>query len=61
VGCDLDLAIDNIRRVAPQAQIFQVSARTGAGLEDWYQYLTQVIGVPAIKIAAHDAKSAYAD
>lgn len=41
VGCDLDLAIDNIRRVAPQAQIFQVSARTGAGLDDWYQYLEQ--------------------
>jgi hydrogenase nickel incorporation protein HypB len=59
VGCDLDLAIENIRRVAPQAQIFQVSARTGAGLDDWYQYLTQAIGVPAVKTAAHDAKSAF--
>jgi hydrogenase nickel incorporation protein HypB len=39
VGCDLDLAIKNIQRIAPQAQLFQVSARTGAGLEDWYQYL----------------------
>ncbi len=39
VGCDLDLAIDNIRRVAPQASLFQVSARTGEGLEAWYQYL----------------------
>jgi hydrogenase nickel incorporation protein HypB len=39
VGCDLDLAIENIQRIAPQAQLFQVSARTGAGLEDWYQYL----------------------
>jgi hydrogenase nickel incorporation protein HypB len=46
VGCDLDLAIDNIRRVAPQAQLFQVSARTGAGLADWYQYLTQAIPDP---------------
>jgi hydrogenase nickel incorporation protein HypB len=43
VGCDLDLAIENIRRVAPQAQIFQVSARTGAGLDDWYQYLKQAM------------------
>jgi hydrogenase nickel incorporation protein HypB len=43
VGCDLDLAIDNIRRVAPQAKIFQVSARTGSGLEDWYQYLKQAM------------------
>jgi hydrogenase nickel incorporation protein HypB len=39
VGCDLGLAIENIQRIAPQAQLFQVSARTGAGLEDWYQYL----------------------
>jgi hydrogenase nickel incorporation protein HypB len=61
VGCDLDLAIENIRRVAPQAQIFHVSARTGAGLADWYQYLTQAqaIGVPAVKTTAHDAKSAF--
>jgi hydrogenase nickel incorporation protein HypB len=43
VGCDLDLAIDNIRRVAPQASLFQVSARTGAGLADWYQYLARVV------------------
>ena len=46
VGCDLNLAIDNIRRVAPQAQLFQVSARTGAGLDDWYQYLAQAIPDP---------------
>jgi hydrogenase nickel incorporation protein HypB len=46
VGCDLDLAIENIRRVAPQAQLFQVSARTGVGLEDWYQYLTHAIPDP---------------
>jgi hydrogenase nickel incorporation protein HypB len=46
VGCDLDLAINNIGRVAPQAQIFQVSARTGAGLDDWYQYLAQAMPDP---------------
>jgi hydrogenase nickel incorporation protein HypB len=39
VGCDLDLAITNIRRVAPQAQIFEVSARTGVGLAAWYNHL----------------------
>jgi hydrogenase nickel incorporation protein HypB len=43
VGCDLDLAIDNIRRVAPQAQLFQISARTGVGLADWYDYLARVM------------------
>jgi hydrogenase nickel incorporation protein HypB len=48
VGCDLDLAIDNIRRVAPQAQLFQVSARTGAGLDNWYQYLEQAMPDPRL-------------
>jgi hydrogenase nickel incorporation protein HypB len=61
VGCDLDLAIENIRRVAPQAKLFQVSARTGAGLEDWYQHLARVMSVPTIEIVASGAKSAYAD
>jgi hydrogenase nickel incorporation protein HypB len=50
VGCDLDLAIDNIRRVAPQAQIFQVSARTGAGLDDWYKYLAQAMPDPRLLV-----------
>ncbi len=48
VGCDLDLAIENIRRVAPQAKLFQVSARTGVGLADWYQYLAQSIPDPLV-------------
>lgn len=39
VGCDLELAIANLRRVAPQAQIIPVSARTGAGLDKWYAVL----------------------
>ena len=54
VGCDLELAIDNIRRVAPQAQLFQVSARTGAGLEDWYQYLMQAMPDPRRLPAVRD-------
>jgi hydrogenase nickel incorporation protein HypB len=48
VGCDLDLAIENIRRIAPQARLFQVSARTGTGMADWYQYLTQAIPDPRL-------------
>lgn len=39
VGCDLELAIANIERVAPQAQLLQVSARTGEGMDDWYKAL----------------------
>jgi hydrogenase nickel incorporation protein HypB len=32
-------AISNIRRMAPQAQLFELSARTGLGLEPWLAYL----------------------
>ncbi|MDC0835029.1 hydrogenase nickel incorporation protein HypB [Geitlerinema sp. CS-897] len=39
VGFDRDTALNNVRRVAPQAQILEVSARTGEGLEAWYDYL----------------------
>jgi hydrogenase nickel incorporation protein HypB len=39
VGCNLALEIANIARVAPQAKIFKVSARSGEGLEFWYDYL----------------------
>jgi hydrogenase nickel incorporation protein HypB len=39
VGCDLDLAIANVQQVAPQAHIFQVSARTGTGMSNWYDFL----------------------
>lgn len=40
VGCDVGLALANIRQVAPQAALFEVSARTGQGLGDWYQWLS---------------------
>ena len=39
VGFDRAAAIDNIRRMAPQAQVFEVSARTGEGLDAWLGYL----------------------
>lgn len=39
VGFDRETALANIRRVAPHAAIFEVSARTGQGMEDWYAYL----------------------
>jgi hydrogenase nickel incorporation protein HypB len=38
-GFDRGLALANLRAVAPQAAVFEVSARTGDGLEDWYAYL----------------------
>lgn len=39
VGFDRARAIANLHKVAPQAPIFEVSARTGTGLEAWYAYL----------------------
>lgn len=41
VGFDREKALSNIRRVAPQATIFEVSARTGAGMENWQRYLEE--------------------
>lgn len=32
-------ALANIRHVAPRAEVFEVSARTGQGMEAWYQWL----------------------
>jgi hydrogenase nickel incorporation protein HypB len=39
VGFDRETAIANIRRMAPQAQLFEVSARTGLGMDTWLSYL----------------------
>ena len=39
VEFDRDTAISNIHRMVPQATIFEVSARTGQGMEKWYQFL----------------------
>lgn len=38
-GTDLAALLANVRGVAPQARVFQVSARTGAGLELWLAWL----------------------
>jgi hydrogenase nickel incorporation protein HypB len=34
-----DLALNNIQKINPQAEIFLVSARTGEGMQTWYNYL----------------------
>ncbi|HEY9596204.1 MAG TPA: hydrogenase accessory protein HypB, partial [Cyanophyceae cyanobacterium] len=39
VGFNRELALTNIKRVVPQATIIEVSARTGAGMEQWYSFL----------------------
>src|SRR5262249_12570708 len=42
-GFDRETALANVRAVAPQAAVFEVSARTGAGMDRWYTYLDGVI------------------
>lgn len=42
VGFQREIALNNIRKIAPQASIFEVSARTGLGMEQWYQYLEKI-------------------
>ena len=39
LGFDRQTAMDNIRRMAPQAKVIEVSARTGEGMSEWYAYL----------------------
>ncbi len=41
VGFDRDRALTNIQKIAPEATIFEVSARTGVGMNAWYGYLAQ--------------------
>jgi hydrogenase nickel incorporation protein HypB len=38
---DRDGALANIRRINPKARIFEVSARTGEGIEAWCAYLRE--------------------
>lgn len=38
-GFDRDLALANIRAIAPTARIFELSSRTGAGMDAWCEFL----------------------
>lgn len=39
LGFDRQVAVENIRRIAPQAQIIELSSRSGEGMTAWYDYL----------------------
>jgi hydrogenase nickel incorporation protein HypB len=43
LGFDRAAALANIRRVAPQAEVFELSARTGEGIECWLAYLRALL------------------
>jgi hydrogenase nickel incorporation protein HypB len=40
-GFDRDLAVRNINEVRPGIRIFETSAKTGAGVDDWLTYLAE--------------------
>ena len=49
---DIDKCIDYAKRVNPRIQVLQVSATTGEGMQDWYQWIklahqTRLIGFKA--------------
>lgn len=40
-GFDRELAVRNINEIRPGVRIFETSARTGAGMEEWLAYLAE--------------------
>lgn len=40
-GFDRDRALANLRRISHHARLFELSARTGAGMAEWCQFLIQ--------------------
>ena len=38
-GFDRELALRNINEIRPGIRVFETSAKTGAGMEDWFAYL----------------------
>ncbi|WP_337868193.1 hydrogenase nickel incorporation protein HypB [Meiothermus sp.] len=44
LGFDRSLALENLRLVTPQARVLEVSAKSGAGMQDWYRYLFELLG-----------------
>lgn len=43
VGFDRAAALANVRAVNPDAAVFELSARTGAGMAEWYAYLDRLL------------------
>ncbi|MGO8836205.1 MAG: hydrogenase nickel incorporation protein HypB [Limisphaerales bacterium] len=40
-GFNRDLTLANLKRVSHHAQIFELSAKTGEGMKDWFNYLAE--------------------
>ncbi len=42
-GFDRDAALRNLREIRPDIRVFETSAKTGAGMPEWLQYLNRVL------------------
>ncbi len=43
LGFDRKAAVENIRRIAPQAKLIQLSSRSGEGMSEWYAFLGSLV------------------
>jgi hydrogenase nickel incorporation protein HypB len=43
LGFDIEAAAENVRRIAPQARVIRLSARSGEGIKDWYDLLGSLV------------------
>jgi len=41
-GFDRELALKNINEIRPGIRIFETSAKTGAGMAEWLEYLSEL-------------------
>jgi hydrogenase nickel incorporation protein HypB len=48
-GCDLDALRGNIQRVRPGMRVFEVSSKSGAGMDEWLRFA----GARAAERGAH--------
>jgi len=44
VECDLVAAHNNIQSIRPGLQVFEVSAKTGQGIDGWMEFLRSHVG-----------------
>ena len=43
LGFKRDVAVENIRRIAPTAKLIQLSTRSGEGVDEWYAFLRSLV------------------
>ncbi|MBD3618992.1 MAG: hydrogenase nickel incorporation protein HypB [Chromatiales bacterium] len=62
VNFDVDRCVEYARRVNPGIQVLKVSATSGEGMDDWYQWIrltrrSRLIGHPVLQVRADGARA----